>query len=509
MAPEHDLLIVGSGFGGTLLAMIARRLGLRVLILERGRHPRFAIGESSTPLAGLLWEEIARDHDLPRLLPLSKWGTWQAARPELPAGIKRGFSFVHHVPGADWRPAPDRSNTLLVAASPNERSADTQWYRPALDHFLLREAIGLGADYVDRLEVTRVEEGPRGIRVHGMRGERPLSFEAGWLVDATGPRGLLHRHLGLGEEPLAGMPATRAVFSHFRGVARWDALHPTGDGAPFPPDDAALHHVFPGGWIWVLRFNNGITSAGAVLQQGLASELGADTPWGVWRCLLDRLPSVAAQFAPSQPVREAVRVEPLPFRTSRVTGSRWVLLPAAAGFVDPLLSTGIPLTLLGVQRLGAWLAAGQPLERLDAYAVDTLADLDAVAALMGALHAVIGRPAAFQSLTHLYFAAASFSETARRLGRPGLAPGFLLREHPVFGHDWSRRLAALPGLSDGAIGAAVREWIRPVNIAGLADDRRGNWYPALASDLHAAADLLGGASRGEIDAMLARAGFVG
>jgi FADH2 O2-dependent halogenase len=51
---DVDLAVVGSGFSGSLLAMIARRLGLSVALLERGRHPRFAIGESSTPLANLL-----------------------------------------------------------------------------------------------------------------------------------------------------------------------------------------------------------------------------------------------------------------------------------------------------------------------------------------------------------------------------------------------------------------------------------------------------------------------
>ena len=68
---DIDLAIVGSGFGGSILAMIARRLGYRVMLLERGRHPRFAIGESASPLAGVLIEQLADRYDLPRLRPLS------------------------------------------------------------------------------------------------------------------------------------------------------------------------------------------------------------------------------------------------------------------------------------------------------------------------------------------------------------------------------------------------------------------------------------------------------
>jgi transcriptional regulator GlxA family with amidase domain len=51
MRCDFDIVIVGSGFAGSLMAMIARRLGHSVVLVERGRHPRFAIGESSTPLA--------------------------------------------------------------------------------------------------------------------------------------------------------------------------------------------------------------------------------------------------------------------------------------------------------------------------------------------------------------------------------------------------------------------------------------------------------------------------
>ena len=67
-----DVAVVGSGFGGSLTALVARRLGLSVALLERGTHPRFAIGESTSPLANLLLEELARRYELPRLLPLCK-----------------------------------------------------------------------------------------------------------------------------------------------------------------------------------------------------------------------------------------------------------------------------------------------------------------------------------------------------------------------------------------------------------------------------------------------------
>src|SRR5439155_13670790 len=104
---EADVLVLGAGFAGALMALIARRLGLRVVLVEKGRHPRFAIGESSTPIANLVLEQLAHTYDLPRLLPLTKYGRWQAAYPHLACGLKRGFTFVRHESGRPFVPRPD------------------------------------------------------------------------------------------------------------------------------------------------------------------------------------------------------------------------------------------------------------------------------------------------------------------------------------------------------------------------------------------------------------------
>ena len=56
MKGSFDIAIVGSGFSGSLLAILCRRLGRSVVLIERGSHPRFAIGESSSPLANLVLE---------------------------------------------------------------------------------------------------------------------------------------------------------------------------------------------------------------------------------------------------------------------------------------------------------------------------------------------------------------------------------------------------------------------------------------------------------------------
>ena len=136
MTTDFDVAVVGSGFAGSLTALIARRLGRSVVLLERGSHPRFAIGESSSPLANLLLEELADRYDLPRIRPLTAWGTWQRTYPDVGCGLKRGFTFYGHERGKPFGADPERRDQLLVAASPNDEVADTHWYRPDFDRFL-------------------------------------------------------------------------------------------------------------------------------------------------------------------------------------------------------------------------------------------------------------------------------------------------------------------------------------------------------------------------------------
>ena len=505
MSADFDLAIVGSGFAGTLLAMIARRLGLSVLMIERGRHPRFAIGESSTPLANLWLEILADRYDLPRLRPLSQWGTWQATHPHMGCGLKRGFSYFHHSPGKTWEACDDRSDQLLVAASPNDFVADTHWYRPDFDTFLVEEAIRLGVEYHDETTLTVCDIEADGIQMAGTRHGKAFQARAGFLVDASGPRGYLHQALGLPEAQFEDFPRTRAQFSHFTGVGSWAQDNPVFSGAPFPPDDAALHHTFEGGWMWVLRFNNGVTSAGFAEVANRYQPRTVE-PAKAWRLFLDRFPSIGRQFAPAELLRPWVCAEPLAFRTARCVGPRWAQLPMAAGFVDPLFSTGFVLSLLGIDRLARALEAGWPEGALTQYETDTLADLDATARLIGGAYRVLGKPAAFEALTMLYFASASFSETALRLNKPHLAPGFLLRSHPRLGPAVQSLLAEAGRQPTADWIARVSETVAPINIAGLCDPKKRHWYGVET------ADLLTGAAQLEstpeaIQAMLQKCGL--
>src|SRR5436190_6818461 len=429
MKTDFDIAVVGSGFGGSLTAMIARRLGRSVILLERGRHPRFAIGESSTPLANLWLDELARRYDLPRLLPLAKWGSWQKTYPQIACGLKRGFTFYHHQFDRPFDYHPDHRNQLLVAASPRDQIADTHWYRADFDHFLVGQAQQYGVEYRDRCRVRIAAWFGSEATLEIERPGEQFKAKARFLIDASGPRGFLHRALGLAEAPFENFPPTQALYSHFTEVKRWEELAPGPDTPipaeppPYATDDAAVHHVFAGGWIWILRFNSGITSAGVAATDTLATTLRLAEGAAAWERLLQRLPSLRELFGEATARLPFVHAPRLSFRCATAVGPRWALLPSAAGVVDPLLSTGFPLTLLGIERLAGILEAGLDSsrleERLNDYARQTLQELDVAAKLVSALYSSMCDFPLFSALSLLYFAAASFTETARRLHRPG------------------------------------------------------------------------------------------
>jgi len=511
---DTDLAIVGSGFGGSLLAMIARRLGHRVMLLERGRHPRFAIGESASPLAGILIEQLSDRYDLPRVRPLSAFGTWQRTYPRVVCGLKRGFTYFKHQAGLRYKTDDERTNQLLVAASPSDELSDTHWLRSDVDQFLVNEAIALGVDYHDLVELDGIEWQPSGDPLlRGTRHGQSVRVRAQFVVDASGPRGFLSKALGITDRGFDGYPPTQALFSHFTDVPRCDELEdfriPNPESripTPYPIDDAALHHVFDGGWMWVLRFGNGVTSAGVALEDWLADELKLAEGEPAWRRLLARYPSIATQFADARPTRSFTWMPRMAYRAAECAGERWAMLPSAAAFIDPLFSTGIPLTLLGIERLASiWGEAGlkarlypsggslDPSSDTDppTYSDATLADADRTARFIAGSYAGFRDFPTFASYSMFYFAAASFSEMARRLDSPRTPRGFLCGDSDRFTSAMTR---LSPGTTDVArarydseVAAAIDEW----NVAGLCELDKKNWYGVDLDDTIRGADKLG------------------
>ncbi len=136
---SFDIAVIGAGFSGSLTALGLHQIGYDVVLIEKDSHPRFAIGESSTPIADLILRDLSGRYDLPWLQEISRYGSWQQTHPEIACGLKRGFSYFKHEAGQSFQADVSHKKELLVAASVNDRQSDTNWFRSDVDAFFVRK----------------------------------------------------------------------------------------------------------------------------------------------------------------------------------------------------------------------------------------------------------------------------------------------------------------------------------------------------------------------------------
>ncbi|HKR09265.1 MAG TPA: FAD-dependent oxidoreductase [Gemmatimonadaceae bacterium] len=519
MKPSYEIAIVGSGFAGSLLARILARLGYDVVLLERGTHPRFAIGESSTPLANLSLERLGLRYGLEDCYALATHGRWLAKYPHLRRGLKRGFTFYRHHPGRAFENRGLDSERLLVAASPDDSIADSHWFRADVDDHFVQEAVNSGVDYRDNVELTSADFSSNCAELEGSRRGEKFSIRAAFVIDASGPGGFLARQLAIPSGLEATLTRASLVFSHFDDVRLMTDVVPDLLPGPYPDDWAAVHHVIDEGWMYSLRFDTGVTSAGFLLTPRGSTSLGVDghDPTALWKKLLARYPTIAEVFAKARPTMPLAFRSLIQHRLTRAAGERWVLMPHAYAFVDPLFSTGIAWALRAVERLALMfedvarngrLQAAPALERYESMLRREADQIDLVVA--AAYRAMAGFDL-FCAQAMFYFAAVSFAEASQRL-RPDdqvAWRGFLGVGDPVLEHlPWQsleRLDRALSNREAGAARADFSRWMRSAiqsrNVAGLADPHRHNLYPVDFDALVDAHALLG-MTRHEVIAML-------
>jgi FADH2 O2-dependent halogenase len=127
---------------------------------------------------------------------------------------------------------------------------------------------------------------------------------------------------------------------------------------PSPWHQGTLHHVFDGGWLWVIPFDNHegalspLCSVGLTLDERVHPKDGS-TPQQEFDAFLARFPQIAEQFTQARAVRPWVSTGRLQYSSTSTVGERYCLTAHAAGFIDALYSRGLTNTLEVVNSL-AW-----------------------------------------------------------------------------------------------------------------------------------------------------------
>ncbi|MGM0507145.1 MAG: NAD(P)/FAD-dependent oxidoreductase, partial [Bacteroidota bacterium] len=263
---KGDVTIVGSGISGSVLALVLREIGYRVRLVDRQSHPRFSIGESSTPYADLVLRSLAKRYGLPDLDILSRYGLWSEQYPHLQGGPKRGFVYY-----PQFNPQKSADDTwegeIVVASSRNRHLGDSNWVRSSLDQHLHQLCLDSDIECCDRFELTAADwrKNLWTLRFQNPNGESS-ECRTEFLIDASGNGSLANLLFGFSSEQDGFRTNTSAIFTHVHTLPEFrDILNENGfetEHYPFPPDESAMHHLTNEGWFWTLRFDDGRTSIG-------------------------------------------------------------------------------------------------------------------------------------------------------------------------------------------------------------------------------------------------------
>ena len=335
---RFDVAIIGSGIAGSTLGAILARQGLKVILFEAGSHPKFAIGESMILETSEMMRSLAELYDIPELAFFSSENYFEHIGTS--HGIKRHFSYAHHTEGQLF----DIECTLQAVIPKQPYGHELHLYRQDTDYFLMTVAIRHGVQVLQNTPVQSVEIDAAGVTLLTLAGQR---FEADYVVDAGGFRSMLAKQFDLRHHDLK--THSRAIFTHMVGVPCFHQV--TASQAayqlPFQLSEGTLHHVFHGGWLWVIPFDNHakstnpLCSVGLMLDPRVYPAQPALSPETEFFQFIERFPSIAKQFRQALAVRDWTRTGRIQYGSKQVVGDRFCLLGQAAGFVDPLFSKGL------------------------------------------------------------------------------------------------------------------------------------------------------------------------
>lgn len=355
---QYDVAILGSGIAGGMLGAVLARNGVKVLLLDAGTHPRFAIGESTIPFTSGMTRIIADRYGVPEIKPLSSFRGVQK-HVSRNCGRKQNFGFIYHREGAAQD--PQQINQLVV---PSVLRTESHLFRQDVDTYLFQVAVKYGAHTRLATRIVDVEIDPDSGAV--LRSDRGEEFRASYVVDAGGFRSPLADKFELREVPTRARVHSRSIFTHLIGVRPFDkAPAARGHDQPNPWHNGTLHHVFDGGWMWVIPFDNHPDSLNPLCSVGLTLDPRVHPksdlpPEEEFQRFLRRFPDIAWQFEDAKPVRPWVSTGRLQYSAKQIVGDRFCLTSHAAGFIDPLYSRGMTNTLELINIL-AWrlIAAAQ------------------------------------------------------------------------------------------------------------------------------------------------------
>jgi flavin-dependent dehydrogenase len=305
MPPLYDVAIIGGGPAGSTAAILLAQKGRKVVVLEKEKFPRFHIGESLLPYSMSAFDRLGIRPWLDETAFPKHGGEIATAcgTRAVKFYFKEGFRLRHH--------------------------SAYQVERATFDKMLLDRAIETGAEVREETGVETIVFAEDGATVNLTGGEQ---IRARYVLDGSGRNSVIGRQFNL-KIDYAHLRKF-SCFSQYEQVQR--------DGGI----DAGLTRLVRADrwWFWLIPLDERRTSVGVVMESA---------EFKTWKCTPEEALARAIDETPIMRLRmaEAARVSPVhaasdySYRNSRLTGDRWMMAGDAAGFIDPIFSTGVFLAV--------------------------------------------------------------------------------------------------------------------------------------------------------------------
>ncbi len=305
-----QVVVIGGGPAGSAAAIRLAQQGCKVILLEKDIFPRFHIGESLLPNCNRF---------------LKKLGVWETLQQQ-EFVIKRGGQFM----------SPNKSHfvsNIFSEGMVKGMDMTFQVERAEFDKILLDHAQENGVNVYQGTAVTRLEKRTDHWLITANHNQQLVTFRCDWLIDASGRKCVVGRHLKMQREALP-IPGRLAVYNHFTNIPR-EASERGGDTLVIRLRDA---------WVWIIPLRANITSVGVVIQSGdpqLRQQNLQDLFWSKIResSVLQKLMQNAntnSEFKTDSDYSYAYK---------DYSNDKTILVGDAASFIDPVFSSGVCLAL--------------------------------------------------------------------------------------------------------------------------------------------------------------------